>query len=59
MNNIKIKEGQLDTIVYNPYTNHPIQLRFLPEPMYIHMIKHYPELYEEVIEEVKTPKIKK
>ncbi len=45
---LKIIDEYLDTMVYNPYTNQPIILRFLKREMYQYMSIHYPYMFEAI-----------
>jgi hypothetical protein len=54
---LKLRKDIEETYIYNPFTNADVIGKFIPEGLYPHLYKLYPELFE-VVEETKTKKTK-
>jgi hypothetical protein len=54
---MKIKEEYLNKFIYNPYSNKDIMCRFIDERLYVHLVKIYPNIFEE--KEIKKDVISK
>jgi hypothetical protein len=42
-----IRQEYLDKLIYNPYTCKDEMCRFIDERMYVHLVKIYPNIFEE------------
>lgn len=55
---LKLRKDIEETYIYEPFTNTDVIGKFIPEGLYPHLYKLYPELFDVVVEETKTKKTK-
>ena len=56
---LKLRKDIEETYIYEPFTNKDVIGKFIPEGLYPHLYKLYPELFDVVVvEETKTKKTK-
>jgi hypothetical protein len=44
---MKIKQEYLDKVIYNPFSMKDVMCKFIDERLYVHLVKIYPNIFEE------------